>query len=258
MEDGDQSNYFGLSYSHCDEKSLQLHEDVYHNKFFYTTEKNLLTYIPRIPVTNTTVVVFDWEHTWIGYNNFAVIDKSFRNRFHQQRLLRQTPKRKANQYWVSVHFRWGDVKTKDPNKPNARSGLSFANYCFCINKILLISPKIEIYFFAEEFPCPEYCVNSKFKNFHFNNDSITWKRDIDIMSQSQLLIGGSSSFFALGSHLCENCTVIHSSPVKFKRSDHEKKLPTHLVEINCKKTLSCYIENIRRNFIKQWNKTLVE
>ena len=244
-DEGDQSEYFGLSYSHCDAKSLQVYKKVNPNNFVYTTEQNMFNYIPAIPVVNTTVVVFEWEHLDQS-NNFAVFDKTFRKRFHHQRLLRQTPKRTANEYWVSVHFRWGDVKTKDPNKPDGRNGLSFADYCLCINAMVLINPHIELFLFAEGLAKPESCWDLKLKNIHFFNDSISWKRDIDIMSQSQLLIGGRSSFFVLGSHLCENCTVIHNSPIKFKTSDYEKKLPIHLVEINCNMGLSCYLENIRK------------
>ena len=54
----------------------------------------------------------------------------------------------------------------------------------------------------------------------------------DIMSQSQLLIGGQSSFFVLGSHLCNNCTVIHSSGKKFIQSTYEiKNITPHLKQI---------------------------
>ena len=112
--------------------------------------------------------------------------------------------------------------------------------------MIAINPDIEIFFFAEGLVKPKSCWNFKLKNIHFFNDSLSWKRDIDIMSQSQLLIGGSSSFFVLGSHLCLNCTVIHSTPIKFMKSDYEQKLPIHLVDINCNAAISCYLENIRK------------
>ena len=259
LEEGDQSYYFGFSdWAECNAKALKMHEDMKTLNFFRTTEHMFKTYIvekkTRQQFNKTTVVIFNWEHTWIGANNFAVIDNSVRKRFHQKRLLRQTPNRKSYQYWISIHFRWGDTKTTDPDFPGDRSGLSFKGYCECVHEILLVNSKVEIYFFAEGFPHPESCDHLKFDNVHFINESITWKRDIDIMSQSQLLIGGSSSFFALGAHLCENCAVIHSSEHerKFRQTNYEKTLPKHLVESNCNKTLKCYLETIRTI------KTLVE
>ena len=249
VEEGDQSDYFGLSHRDCNVKALQIHENMQTKYFFRTTEHMFKKYISekknRQQFNQTTVVVFNWEHTWIEPNNFAIFDNTFIKKFHQKRLLRRTPKRKAEQYWVSIHFRWGDVKTTDPNNLNERSGLSFDGYCSCVHEIMLVNPNVEIFFFAEGFPRPESCDHLNSKNIHFINESITWKSDIDIMSQSQLLLGGSSSFFVLGSHLCENCTVIHSSERKFKRTEYEKTLPTHLVEINCNRTLKCYLESIR-------------
>ena len=257
VEEGDQSGYFGLSdLSDCNVNALKMHEKQKTMIFFRTTEHMFKKYIVekkhRHQFNKTTVVIFNWEHTWIESNNFAVIDSSVRRRFHQKRLLRQTPNRKPNQYWVSIHFRWGDTKTTDPDNPGGRTGLSFKGYCACVHEILLVNPNVEIYFFAEGFPHPELCEHLKYKNIHFINESITWKRDIDIMSQSQLLIGGSSSFFVLGSHLCENCTVIHSSDRKFKKTEYEETLPKHLIETNCNFTLTCYLEGIKTT------KTLVE
>ena len=78
---------------------------------------------------------------------------------------------------------------------------------------------------------------------------MAWKRDIDIMSQSQLLIGGSSSFFVLGAHLCENCTVIHSSVPKFAKSEYEKLLPMHLNDIFCEGNLACYLDSIKETLV---------
>lgn len=49
-----------------------------------------------------------------------VFDDRFKNRFHAQRLRRPTPKRKANDLLVSIHFPWGDVKTTNVDKPDVR------------------------------------------------------------------------------------------------------------------------------------------
>ena len=66
------------------------------------------------------------------------------------------------------------------------------------------------------------------------------------MSQSNLLIGGSSSFFMLGAHLCQNCTVIHNSVAKFKKTHYERKLTSHMNAQYCEKNLDCYLKKIRK------------
>ena len=178
-----------------------------------------------------------------------VFDKSFRDRFHQQRLLRQSPKKKSNEFWVSIHFRWGDVATNNPDKPNFRSGLGFSDYCSCIGLITKMNSEINVFLFAENFPYSELCEYIPSDKIKILNDSVLWKRDIDIMSQSQFLIGGASSFFALGAHLCETCTVIHSSIQKFAKSEYEKTLPTHLNDTFCDGNLECYVDNIKENLV---------
>ena len=256
-EEGDQSRYFGLSYPSCDRNSLVVHQKQTPLRFVYVTEGNTSTVsrtVRNLQLSNTTVVVFDWEKMDEAHN-FVVFDETFRKRFHQQRLSRQTTKRKLGEFWVSIHFRWGDVKTKDPNKPDQRTGMGFTEYCLCIRYILHNNPGIKIFLFAENFTSTNMCEALKSKNVHLFNESHSWKRDIDIMSQSQLLIGGESSFFILGAHLCEACTVIHNSDFKFAESKYEKRLPKHLKAIYCPTQISCYLEFIRQNIKPSINNT---
>ena len=242
-DDGDQSSYFGLNCSDCDQNSLKYYKRLQSQNHVYVPMENIFDYIPRIPITKLTVLIFEWEQLDQSHN-FVVFDHAFRSRFHRQRLHRDTPQRRFDEYWVSIHFRWGDVGTRNENIPNERNGLGFWNYCFIISEILSISPNARIYLFAELFTGPDVCKVLWSENVYFYSDSLEWKRDIDIMSQSQLLIGGSSSFFVLGAHLCENCTVIHSSGVKFAKSEYEKKLSTHLNDFNCDRNITCYLQQI--------------
>ena len=245
-DDGDQSSYFGLNYSHCDQNSLKYYKRLQSKNHVYVPTENMFNYISKLPITNVTkhtVLIFEWEMLDPAHN-FVVFDYAFRKRFHRQRLYRNTPQRRYDEYWVSIHFRWGDVGTRDENKPNKRNGLGFLSYCSCISEILSINPNAIIFLFAELFTEPEVCKVLWSENVYFYSDSLEWKRDIDIMSQSQLLIGGSSSFFVLGAHLCENCTVIHSSGIKFAKSEYEKKLPTHLNDFNCDGVITCYLQQI--------------
>ena len=94
--DGDQSRYFGLSYSHCNHYALKAHKQLKPNNFVNVPKNDWLECISRISsknVTKNTVVVFNWEHVDQS-NNFIVFDNVFRNNFHRQRLERKTPKRK--------------------------------------------------------------------------------------------------------------------------------------------------------------------
>ena len=237
---GDQSPYFGLSYSHCNFKSLEKYEKQKGLDFIYVPKENTTSYIRNLKLKNSSVVVFEWEKL-DEYHNYVAFDETFRSNFHQQRLLRPNLKRRPDEIWVSIHFRWGDVETEDPNDPDARTGLGFADYCQCINGTLELNPKVSIFVFAENFTPPESCTVLESRQVSFFNASTSWQRDLDIMSQSQLLIGGQSSFFVLGAHLCKNCTAIHSSGKKFVQSAYEKKrLQPHLKSVYCIPQYICY------------------
>ena len=164
-----------------------------------------------------------------------------------QILNRKHLLKKNGELWVSVHFRWGDLgtkswidKNKDPNLPNKRSGLGFNDFCICIKKILDIDPKAKIFFFAEGISNPyrKCSVLRRVEVFHESKSTSSWKEDIDIMSRSQLLIGGESSFLRLAAFLCKRCTVIDSSPKSFfAMSLPEKRMlpkdKKRLVHVSC-------------------------
>ena len=74
--------------------------------------------------------------------------------------------------------------------------------------------------------------------FHESKSTSSWKEDIDIMSRSQLLIGGESSFLRLAAFLCKRCIVIDSSPESFfAMSLPEKRMlpkdKKRLVHVSC-------------------------
>ena len=243
-------SYFGLSYSDCDEKSLLSYKDVHPNHFIYMPKEEmhekLLTSV-RNKITRKTVLVYEWEILDQSHN-YLTFDLGFRKQFHLQRLQRHNRIRNIDEFWVSIHFRWGDVQTNDPDQPDVRSGLGLSDYCSCVKEIKRIKPQATIHFFAENLNqfifCSEFESN---ENFHFYNDSMNWKHDLDIMSQSQLILGGSSSFFVLAAHLCQNCTVIHNSSIKFAKTEYEKNLPKHMNDYFCEKELRCYIDYITKN-----------
>lgn len=247
MEEGDQSYYFGLKYSDCDESSLKIYTHLFPLHFIDIPRTNLLKYIPTLSVNTRTVLVFKCGYMEEEYN-YMVFDALFRERFHKARALRTSLKRDINEYWVSIHFRWGDVQTKDVDQPNIRTGLKFSHYCKCALEIQSLKPNAIIFIFAEKLRnVKKICPGLNPNTTHHFSDSQYWRRDMDIMSQSNLLIGGSSSFFVLGAHLCQNCTVVHGSVPKFQMSKYEKTLPSHIKAFHCKRSLVCYLERIREH-----------
>lgn len=248
-EKEDLSGYFGLRYSDCDRNSLEYYEKERPELFFHMPKNSngqIHSELSKLKVQSTTVIVFDWEEIDQAHN-FIVFDDEFRKLFHHERCTRHNRMRQPDEYWVSIHFRWGDTKTEDPNRPDMRTGLGFSDYCLCIRFILHRNPQVKIFLFAEGLQNKSLCEPLKSNNVKVFTESNSWKRDIDIMSQSQLLIGGGSSFFVLAANLCEKCTAIHNTDLKFDESKYEKRLSPHLKAIFCPTQLSCYLEFIRQN-----------
>ena len=256
IKDGDISSYFGFNNSDCNERSLLFYKDIHPNRFINMPKEETYEYLlslVRDKITRKTVLVYDWE-TLDESHNYATFDLEFRKKFHLQRLQRHNRIRNKDEFWVSVHFRWGDVQTNDPNQPDVRNGLGLLDYCVCVKEIRRIKPQATIHFFAENLNKSKFCVFcnivcTKFQsngNFYFYNDSTNWKHDLDIMSQSQIILGGSSSFFVLAAHLCQNCTVIHDSRIKFAKYKHEENLPKHMNDYFCGSKLQCYIACITK------------
>ena len=152
-DDGDLSSFFGLNISDCDEMSLLTYKDINPNNFIYMPQEKSQVYllsIVRNKITRKTVFVYEWKILDQSHN-YAVFDTEFRKKFHQQRLQRHSRIRNKDEFWVSIHFRWGDVQTNNPNQPDVRSGLGLSDYCSCIKKIKRIKPQATIHFFAENF-----------------------------------------------------------------------------------------------------------
>ena len=105
-------------------------------------------------------------------------------------------------------------------------GLGLKDFCACIQRVLDFNSKASIFLFAQKIEnikdykkqCPIL------RKVEVISHSASWKDDLDIMVQSQLLIGGDSGYFALGSFLCEECKVISSSSMRFKISPKERKM----------------------------------
>ena len=105
-------------------------------------------------------------------------------------------------------------------------GLGLKDFCACIQRVLDFNSKAKIFLFARQIEtikdykkqCPVL------RKVEVISNSARWEDDLDIMVQSQLLIGGNSGFFALGSFLCEECKVVASSSKRFQISAEERKM----------------------------------
>jgi len=248
---GDQSAFFGLSYPECNvdvlrhlpqnqlEKVPQVEEL---NKYFSSLLLSAINF-------KKTVFLFDWQRLDES-RNYATFDEKFRQRFHRRRLQRQNLLKPSGEHWTSVHFRWGDVSTSNVDMPNVRAGLSLSEFCQCIKTVFETNHRYhsKVFLFIERFnPKKLLMCQDALKSVTIRSESAEWRTDLDIMSQSDLLIGGSSSFFVLGAHLCQNCTVIHNSLKKFKMSAYENFLPKHMTPMYCN-NLICYLRTIKYQF----------
>ena len=105
-------------------------------------------------------------------------------------------------------------------------GLGLKDFCACIQRVLDFNSKAKVFLFAQKIEnikdykkqCPIL------RKVEVISHSASWKDDLDIMVQSQLLIGGDSGYFALGSFLCEECKVVTSSSKRFQISPEERKM----------------------------------
>jgi hypothetical protein len=185
---------------------------------------------------HTVIEVRDSEHHLREDWNYCVFNERFRTRFFNAQVRNFSQAlRPENEYWVSVHFRWGDLQTSDVENPSTRGGhettlglthlaRKAATYINAVPRRLHVSTRV---FFMSE---GEQSTFQRFKDivptaeFRLNDK---WTDSMWIEAQSNVLIGGLSGFFVVGAHLCSNCTVltVNSTVMKFKphsveSSDH--------------------------------------
>jgi hypothetical protein len=109
-----------------------------------------------------------------------------------------------------VHFRWGDVATHDTERPDFRTGWGLrhlANFTAILLRTFA-DQHTKVYFICEV----KEDIFSAFTSLVpgaimlLNSATPGWQAALDRFSLSDILIGGGSSFFMLGSMLCDNCT----------------------------------------------------
>lgn len=174
--------------------------------------------------------------------NYCLFNPHFRNRYYSKQIERGVPLRARNELWISVHFRWGDVATQSVFSPDQRAGAGLQKYVQATDRARkFLSDSFDnrsarIHFFSEGNPSQFSSFSETFPDASFNVNS-NWTSTIDTMSQSQVLIGGQSSFFVLGSLLCRKCSVMTFSPKpKFEVLTVEGLLSSHVNVSNLRGT----------------------
>jgi len=183
----------------------------------------------RYNLTKSSVFVFlgeSWEYEFLPpkfkreyrkkfmrgndlFRNYCLFNSEFRARYEIAQKKRLGLKKHHNETWVTVHFRWGDVATNDVEQPDKRAGVGLSVYKNIANnelkklpghnkRVLFLSEGNKTLFesFLKRVPNSEYITNSG------------WTYGIDLLAQSDVIIGGTSSYFVLGAHLCKKCKVI--------------------------------------------------
>mmetsp|Transcript_71059 Transcript_71059/g.171607 ORF Transcript_71059/g.171607 Transcript_71059/m.171607 type:complete len:460 (+) Transcript_71059:68-1447(+) len=169
------------------------------------------------------------DHRFTGATD-CLYNPHFRGRYHNARALRSAAgrgiERPRDELWLSVHYRAGDVAHKKRAFVKGNNGdlRGLARYAKAAEDWLATDPerlqgrgrglKVVVHLFSEG-------AVEDFKSFtdvlpdailHLGNYATqssheSTMRDIDLMTQSHLLIGGHSTFFQLAVHLCDSCVV---------------------------------------------------
>ena len=167
---------------------------------------------------NTLIIVKPEDHSLHEDLNDCLFNDRFRERFWKVHAHEKTFPRKQ----MTVHFRWGDVETANVNCPDWRAGTSLAGFAHLVNStrepgttVTLVSEGSEAMFAQFLAIVPDA---------HLMIDA-TWEKSLLQMASSDVLMGGTSSFFALGASLCQECIVYAPHSIKFVGMNVRNELP---------------------------------
>ena len=174
------------------------------------------------------------DHRFTGATD-CLYNPHFRSRYHAARASRLLhfstaagAERPKDELWLSVHYRSGDVEHSKEYVRQGRGDLAaLAYYVRAAVRYLKTDParlhgrtaglRPVVHFFSEG-------EAHAFKRFtdvlpdavlHLGNKrGDTTKHDIDLMTQSHVLIGGFSTFFQMAAHLCDACVVLSADVAK--------------------------------------------
>ena len=157
----------------------------------------------------------------------CMFSERMRSNFRRSRRLRGFV-RPLDEVWAAVHFRWRDVAV-EKGAVDIRTGAAlseFMDHLDWVIKILPLTSKnapVLKYFVLTEGEETEFRnVTAKYPSMIFHGDSEKWQTALDILSQSSVIIGGQSSFFSLGSNLCDDCYAITLPDKSVRRLPDDK------------------------------------
>jgi hypothetical protein len=200
--------WFGLCATDCNDTMLQrykkspsssglnfLNASTLYNQVAFRLDR-LCSATPSVFKFGANTIIEVSEHHLHQDWNYCTFNARFRARFyHAQLTTYNRIPRHQHEFWIAVHFRAG------------RGLASLANETVAYVKavpsarVFLISEGLQNEFeaFRAIVPTAEYMLGG------------SWKDALWVISQSNVVIGGTSSFFVLGAHLCTQCTVLTSA-----------------------------------------------
>ena len=133
-----------------------------------------------------------------------------------------------------MHYRWGDIS--HVCAADFRTGATLQQYLETLKWVknllahnIMVGEKmhkgsraVRTFLFAEGQPEEFVSAKEMFPDIDIWTDSDTWLETIDVMSQSQVVIGGRSSFFALGTNLNDGCFSVNVPDKLIQRFPHSR------------------------------------
>merc|ERR1712032_309769 len=118
-------------------------------------------------------------------------------------------------YFETLHFRWGDVKTNDCDDPNNR-GVNMSEAVELIKKVRQLCP-LDVKVMSEGADVQD-CFSNRFSDRfeYINGFQSNVPYDLLTFACSTVLIGGTSSFSVLGSLLTDGLVIAPRDSVKYK------------------------------------------
>lgn len=131
--------------------------------------------------------------------------------------------RPPGEFWVAVHFRWGDVHTQDSTRPNYRAGAPLSliaeRTAQAVAAATHRSPKV--HFFSEG-PASDFVAFTSRVPQAKMHLSGPWTELIDTLARADVVVGGTSSVFIVGAQLNHHCTVISPPSIKMSIRPQER------------------------------------
>eukprot|EP00937_MAST-01D_sp_MAST-1D-sp2_P004941 g4941.t1 len=126
-----------------------------------------------------------------------------------------TPRRPAGEYWIVVHFRWGDTKkwVKSVDRAGFRSSCSLGSFAkitaarvqYLRRQNLTQTIRVHLITEGNASEFTKFVKLVPDATLHLAHHPFAWQRAYDLITQSQELLRGSSKFTKPAARLCDRC-----------------------------------------------------